>query len=101
MTLLIKCLTLQADSTTIGIVHDHMVRLLRKFMLKFVKSAVISQHSIITEVPYSDRKNQHDDDYVALGKECRSYISDHEDEVSPATVSKFIRYVHFLFYCLY
>lgn len=74
-----------------------MKRLLRKFMLTFIQPEFISQHSI-TEVPYDDRKNQHEDNCIAVGKECRDFIRDHGDEVSPSTVSKFIRYAYLFYY---
>nr|XP_022334271.1 uncharacterized protein LOC111131162 [Crassostrea virginica] len=47
--------TFQADATKVGLLRDHMIKLLRKFLLKFVKSSVIAQHKLVTEVPYQDR----------------------------------------------
>ena len=89
----IYSLFLQADATKIGLLHDHMTKLLRKFMLKFVKSSVIAQYKLVTEVPYQDRTNQHDNDFLAIGPENRTYICDHDDDLGPSTLSKFFRYV--------
>ena len=87
-----KCI-FKADATKVGLLYDHMIKLLRKFLLKFVKSSVIAQHKLVTEVPYQDRVNQHDDDHLAIGPENRTFLSDNGDDIEPYTTSKFFRYI--------
>lgn len=83
----------KADATKIGLIHDHMIKLLRKFLLKFVKSSVITQYKMVTGVPYDATENQHDDDHIAVGSENRTFLYDNADDLDPATVNKFFRYV--------
>lgn len=51
-----------------GIIHDHMIKLLRKFLMKYVQTAVISTNNV-TDVPYLERSNQYEDDNIAVGRE--------------------------------
>ena len=50
-------------------------------MSKFVKVAVISKMKMITNVKYTDRCNQHDDDLLAVGTTARTFIAEMEDDI--------------------
>ena len=51
-------------------------------MSKFVKVAVISKMKMITNVKYTDRCNQHDDDLLAVGTTARTFTAEMEDDNS-------------------
>ena len=68
------------------------MRLLRKFLLKYVKNSVISQYRILTDVPYDVHENQHSDRDIAVGTENRTFLADNVDEISPSMLSRFFRY---------
>ena len=73
----------------IGHLHSEMVRLLRKFLGKFVKTAVIRSCPDLTKVNFSDRENQHADDNIAVGLQTREYLKDNLDSIPSYTVTKF------------
>ena len=73
----------------IGHLHSEMVRLLRRLMGKFVKTAVITASRDLTSVNFTDRDNQHDDDNIAVGLQTREYLKDNQDILPPHTVTRF------------
>ena len=83
----------QADVVKIGILHDQIVRLLRKLMSKFVKVAVIYKMKMITNVKYTDRCNQHGDDLLAVGTTARTFIAEMEDDITSFSKNIFFRYI--------
>ena len=87
----------QAAESMIGYLHTEMIRLLRKFMGKFVKTRVITTSKDITEVDFSYPDNQHPDDMLAVGMKTRTYLADSPD-LTPETVKSFSRLVFHL-YC--
>lgn len=44
-----------------------MIKLLRKFVAKFVQASVIALHKGITKVPYAERDNHLSNDILAVG----------------------------------
>ncbi|XP_060588036.1 uncharacterized protein LOC132743524 [Ruditapes philippinarum] len=81
----------QANESKIGFLHVEMMRLLRKFMGKFVLTKVITA-SKITEVDFRNPSNQHQDDDLAVGMGTRSYLHDNPD-ICPVVLNKFFRSV--------
>ena len=69
----------QADESMIGYLHAEMTRLLRKFLGKFVSTAVIRGQSDITKVDFMDPENQLTDQYLAVGMKARTYLADNDD----------------------
>lgn len=81
--------TFQAGAAMIGHLHSEMVRLLRRLMGKFVKTAVITASRDLTSVNFTDRDNQHDDDNIAVGLQTREYLKDNQVILPPHTVTRF------------
>lgn len=81
--------TFQADATKIGIIHSQMIKLLRKFLAKFVQASIIAQHKDITKVPYDERDKQLSNDILAVGSSNRTFLIDHADDLSPFLLDKF------------
>lgn len=71
-----------------------MIKLLRKFIAKFVQASIIAQHKDITKVPYDERDKQLSNDILAVGSSNRTFLIDHADDLSPSLLDKFFRYVH-------
>lgn len=42
---------------------------------------------IVTDVPFMERCNQYENDNIAVGMECRTYIADRIDELDLSTLS--------------
>ena len=57
--------------------------------------AVISKEKMITDLKYTDRCNQHDDDslHVAVGTTARTFIAEMEDDIGSFSKDKFFRYI--------
>ena len=83
----------QADASMVGYLHTEMVRLLRKFLGKFVKTSVITASKDITKVDYTNPDNQHPDNNLAVGMAARSYLSENPD-IPPETVKSFFGLVN-------
>lgn len=69
-----------------------MIKLLRKFLAKFVQASVVAQHKDITKVPNAERDNQLSNDILAAGSANRTFLIDHADVLSPSLLNKFFRY---------
>lgn len=87
-------MTFQADATKIGIIHSQMIKLLRKFVAKFVQASVIALHKDITKVPYAERDNHLSNDILAVGSANRTFLIDLADVLSPSLLDKFFRYAY-------
>ena len=71
-----------------------MTRLLRRLLGKFEKSQAIVSVKDVTEVPYQDVQNQHDDTLLAVGLNTREYMKENEDEIPQQVIHKFFRYLY-------
>ena len=60
--------------------HEETIRLLKKFLNKFVKTSVISAHKCPTTVPFDLECNQWNDDRLAVGMPARRFIDSMSDE---------------------
>ena len=54
--------------------------------------AVISYEKMITDVKYTDRFNQHNDDLLPVGTTARIFIFEMEDDISYFSKDRFFRY---------
>lgn len=86
-----KIFSFQADESKIGYIRSELVRLLRKWMGKFVKTAVITSVEELTMVDYKDLRNQHEDNTMAVGIKTRTYLQENEDNMSPSDVKTFFK----------
>lgn len=71
-----------------------MIKLLRKFVAKFVQASVIALHKDITKVPYAERDNHLSNDILAVGSANRTFLIDLADVLSPSLLDKFFRYAY-------
>ena len=86
----------QADESMAGYLHTEMIRLLRKFMGKFVKTKTISAAKDITEVEFMKTEHQHPDEILAIGMSARTFLADNPD-LPPEKVKSFYRSALFKF----
>ena len=86
----------QADAARIGILADQMRRLLRKFLGKFVKNAVIAASSDVTAVPYEDFSAQLSNELMAVGTKNRTYLVEFQDHIGIEVEQNFFRFVYFI-----
>jgi hypothetical protein len=86
----------QADAARIGILADQMRRLLRKFLGKFVKNAVIAASSGVTAIPYEDFSAQLSNELMAVGTKNRTYLVEFQDHIGIEVEQKFFRFVYFI-----
>lgn len=72
-----------------------MIKLLRKFLAKFVQASVIALHKGITKVPYAAERDYHlSNDILAVGSANRTFLIDLADVLSPSLLDKFFRYAY-------
>ena len=81
-------LFLQADESRIGSLIPEMNRLLRKFLGKFVRVAVIKSCADLTKVD-TCLENQLGDDHLAVGLQACTLLA--ETELDAAPLQKFFR----------
>lgn len=73
-----------------GYLHTEMIRVIRTFMGKFVKTSVINSASDLTKVDFTSIANQHNDDLLAIGMAARTYLAEN-DELHPDLRATFLR----------
>ena len=84
----------QTDECSIGLLIPEINRLLRKFMAKFVKMAVIKDLADdLTKVPYRDEENQHSNEYLAIGTSARLYLAENKENLTVQEENSFFNSV--------
>ena len=93
----VHCCFFQADESMAGYLHTEMIRLLRKFMGKFVKTKTISAAKDITEVEFMKTEHQHPDEILAFGVQGHSWpttLTYRQKKSSPSTDQHFSNLLH-------
>ncbi|XP_033747492.1 uncharacterized protein LOC117332621 [Pecten maximus] len=76
----------QTDVSLIGHLHTQMQRLMRRLLGKFVQVKEITAHTDLRNVKFLDQDKQLANNFLAIGLDTRTFISNHSDDLLPKDI---------------